>query len=63
VLTLITIITIIELKKDTLIKVKEPAIFTGDKVKFTAYKTSVGLAVWADNKRDRANRNIKTVPE
>jgi hypothetical protein len=56
-------ITVIELKKDTLIKVRESAVFTRDKSKFSAYKISVGLYVWADNKRERLNRILKTVIE
>jgi hypothetical protein len=52
-LTSVTITIVVELKKDTLIKVRELAVFTGDRSKFSAYKTSVGLAVWADNKRDK----------
>jgi hypothetical protein len=44
-LTLTIIITIIKFKKDTLIKVRELAVFTGDKTKFTVYKIFVGLAV------------------
>jgi hypothetical protein len=54
-------ITIVEVKKDTFIKIKDPAVFTGDKIKFSAYKTSVGLAVWVNNKRTILNRNIKIV--
>jgi hypothetical protein len=45
VLTSATTTTVIELKKDTLIKIRESAIFTKDRTKFTAYKISVGLAV------------------
>jgi hypothetical protein len=37
--------TVIKLKKDILIKVRELAIFTGNKTRFAAYKTSIGLAV------------------
>jgi hypothetical protein len=62
-LTLITTITVVKLKKDTLIKVRESAVFIGDRTKFTTYKTSVGLVVWADNKRDRVNKNMKIVLE
>jgi hypothetical protein len=63
VLILVIIIIIVKLKKDTLIKVRELAVFTGDRTKFTIYKTSVGLAVWADNKREKSNRIIKIVLE
>jgi hypothetical protein len=55
--------TVIKLKKDTLIKIKESTVFSGDRAKFSIYKTSVDLAVWTDNKRDKSNRIIKTVPE
>jgi hypothetical protein len=41
----VTTITVIELKKDTFIKIKESAVFTEDRIKFTTYKTFVGLAV------------------
>jgi hypothetical protein len=61
VLTLTIIITMVELKKDTLIKVRELAVFTGDRTKFIVYKTSISLAVWADNKREKSNRIMKTV--
>jgi hypothetical protein len=59
----VTTITIIELKKNTLIKVRELAMFTGDQTKFIVYKISVGLAVWVDNKKEKSNRIIKTVLE
>jgi hypothetical protein len=45
VLTSVTTTIMIELKKDTLIKVRESTIFNGDRIKFSAYKTSMGLAV------------------
>jgi hypothetical protein len=45
VLISVIIITIIELKKDTLIKIRKSAVFTGDRTKFIAYKIFVGLAV------------------
>jgi hypothetical protein len=45
VLTPATTTTVVELKKDTFIKVRELAVFTGDRTKFTIYKISVGLAV------------------
>jgi hypothetical protein len=51
----------VELKKDTFIKVRESAVFTGDRIKFTIYKISVGLAVWTDNKREKLNRTMKTI--
>jgi hypothetical protein len=38
-------ITVIKVKKDILIKIKKLTIFTGDKIKFFAYKTFVDLAV------------------
>jgi hypothetical protein len=60
--TLISAITVIKFKKDTLIKIKKPAIFTKDRTKFLAYKTSVSLAVWANNKRTIPNRIMKTIP-
>jgi hypothetical protein len=60
-LTLAT--TVVKVKKDTLIKIRELVMFTGDKTKFFAYKTSVSLAVWANNKRIILNRNMKTVAE
>jgi hypothetical protein len=63
VLTPATITTVIELKKDTLIKIKELAVFTGDRIKFTVYKIFMGLAVWANNKREKPNRTIKIIPE
>jgi hypothetical protein len=63
VLILITIITVVKLKKDTFIKVRESAVFAKDRAKFIAYKTSVDLAVWANNKKNRANRNMKIVLE
>jgi hypothetical protein len=50
-LTSATTTTVVELKKDTLIKVRESAVFTRDRTKFTAYKISVGLAVWTNNKK------------
>jgi hypothetical protein len=62
-LTLITNTTVIKFKKDTLIKVRESIIFTGDRSKFSTYKTSVGLYVWANNKRQIPNRILKIVPE
>jgi hypothetical protein len=43
VLTPVTII--MEVKKDTLIKIRDLTVFTGDRIKFFVYKTSVGLAV------------------
>jgi hypothetical protein len=55
--------TIVELKKNTLIKVRESAVFTEDRTKFTAYKTSISLAVWTNNKREKPNRIIKIVLE
>jgi Retrotransposon gag protein len=58
-----TITTVVKLKKDTLIKVREPAVFTKNRTKFTTYKIFMGLAVWADNKREKPNRIIKTIPE
>jgi hypothetical protein len=58
-----TITTIIKLKKDILIKVKESAVFIEDRTKFTTYKTSINLAVWADNKKKKSNKIIKTVLE
>jgi hypothetical protein len=58
-----TTIIVVELKKNTLIKIRKLAVFTGDKIKFLIYKTSVGLTVWINNKRERVNRNIKTVSE
>jgi hypothetical protein len=63
VLTPATTTTVIKLKKDTFIKIRKPAVFTEDRTKFIIYKTSIGLAVWADNKREKPNRTIKTVPE
>jgi hypothetical protein len=45
ILTPTTTTTVVELKKDTFIKVKESAVFTENRTKFTAYKTSMGLAV------------------
>jgi hypothetical protein len=36
---------IVELKKNIFIKIRESAMFTGDRIKFTAYKISVSLAV------------------
>jgi hypothetical protein len=62
-LTPVTTITVVKLKKDTLIKVRELAVFIEDRMKFIVYKISVGLAVWADNKREKPNRTIKTVSE
>jgi hypothetical protein len=63
ILTLATITTVVEFKKDTLIKVRELTVFNGDRTKFSAYKISVGLAVWADNKKDKLNRTMKIVAE
>jgi hypothetical protein len=63
ILTPATTTTMIELKKDTLIKIREPAVFTRDRTKFTAYKTFMGLAVWTNNKKKKPNRIIKTVLE
>jgi hypothetical protein len=57
------VIIVVKVKKDTLIKIRDPTVFTEDRTKFSAYKTSVGLAVWADNKRIILNRNMKTVAE
>jgi hypothetical protein len=56
-------ITVVKLKKDIFIKVRELAVFMRDRTKFIIYKTLVGLTVWADNKREKVNRNIKTVLE
>jgi hypothetical protein len=42
-LILIIIIIVVELKKDTFIKIRELTVFTGDRAKFTAYKMFVGL--------------------
>jgi hypothetical protein len=42
---LISVITVVKIKKDTLIKIRELIIFTGDRIKFFAYKTFVGPAV------------------
>jgi hypothetical protein len=58
-----TTTTIVELKKDIFIKIRELAIFIEDRIKFTAYKTFIGLAVWADNKREKINRTIKIISE
>jgi hypothetical protein len=44
-LTSVTIIIVIEFKKDTLIKIKESAVFTGERTKFATYKTSINLTV------------------
>jgi hypothetical protein len=63
ILTPATTTTMIELKKDTLIKIREPAIFTEDRIKFTIYKISISLTVWTDNKKEKPNKIIKTVPE
>jgi hypothetical protein len=63
ILTPATITTVVELKKDIFIKIRESAVFTEDRIKFIVYKTSVGLAVWADNKKEKPNRIMKTVPE
>jgi 5-methylcytosine-specific restriction endonuclease McrBC regulatory subunit McrC len=41
----VTTITVVKLKKDIFIKVREPAIFIGERIKFAIYKTSVDLAV------------------
>jgi hypothetical protein len=60
-LTPATIITVVKLKKDTLIKIRESAVFIGDWIKFIIYKIFVGLAVWANNKREKSNRIIKIV--
>jgi hypothetical protein len=43
--TLTLVITVVKIKKDTLIKIKESTVFTGDRIKFSAYKTFVGLVV------------------
>jgi hypothetical protein len=37
--------TVVKIKKDTLIKIKDLIVFTGDRTKFSAYKMSVGLTV------------------
>jgi hypothetical protein len=44
-LTSVTTIIVIKLKKDTLIKIKELAMFTGERTKFAIYKTFINLAV------------------
>jgi hypothetical protein len=62
-LTPATIIIIVELKKDIFIKIRESAVFIEDRIKFTVYKISMDLAVWADNKREKSNRIMKTVLE
>jgi hypothetical protein len=41
----LTTITVVEFKKNTLVKIRELAVFTGDRIKFIIYKTSIGLAV------------------
>jgi hypothetical protein len=56
-------IIVVKVKKDILIKIKDLTVFTRDKTKFSVYKTSVGLVVWADNKRIISNRNMKIVVE
>jgi hypothetical protein len=56
-----TIITVVELKKDTLIKVRELAVFIKDRTKFIIYKISISLAVWTNNKREKSNRTIKII--
>jgi hypothetical protein len=43
VLTLTT--TVVKVKKDILIKIRNLVIFIGNRIKFSTYKTSVGLAV------------------
>jgi hypothetical protein len=58
---LISVITVIEIKKDTFIKIRDLTVFTGDRIKFSVYKTFVGLAVWVDNKKTILNRNMKIV--
>jgi hypothetical protein len=45
VLILATTITVVELKKDTLIKVRKLAVFIEEKTKFVIYKTFIDLAV------------------
>jgi hypothetical protein len=37
--------TIVKIKKNTLIKIRDLTIFTKDRTKFSAYKTFVSLAV------------------
>jgi hypothetical protein len=60
---LISTITMIELKQDTLIKIRKLTIFSKNRSKFSAYKISVGLYMWANNKKERLNRILKTVLE
>jgi hypothetical protein len=52
---------VIKIKKDTLIKIRDLTVFTGDKIKFSVYKTFVGLVVRINNKRIISNKNMKIV--